>query len=343
MRRTLPVLLSFAAALAADPLSELAEKQRAAIYDAREEGLRDYVAEVTSSAWKEEPALKTAKLILESAAWRMRAEGLPEAAGGNPTARMVGDLSEAVRALGPLTRRVDALGEGYRAAIRADGGGSVVEAARREGGGGDAASRVVIRLDGALRTTAIEEFRPDGAERAFREFSWERERGKSIATGYALLEGGRTTRLRVEYDDVGGFALPGRVRLDAGGAETLFTFVYRSVNGQPVSGVGPFGTPEATARAFLAAAAARDAGMVGKCFSSGAADEFRALAEGRAGAEELEELAAMFGGGRVLGVAMGEDGKSALVRIACRRGGAAAEESFEMLLDEEREWRIADF
>ncbi len=322
----------------ADELADLSAKQSTLIYNPREAGLADYEATVSCTKWPE-----GAKLRFHLASWSLEGEGVPAEGEENPLDDMLETFGELMRRLEPLTRRADEVCEGYKIEIKAAEGTTVVTAVRGPAEGeDDMPAKVVTVLDENLLTKSLAEEYPGRGTCTCSDFVWRKEGGRWLAAKYVYAEGDASTIYTVEHESVGGFLLPLRVSAWRGRADTVFTFAYRTVNGQPVAGIGPFGTPEATVRTFFAACAAKDGGLVGKCFAAGAAEEFRPLVENKATPEMLSELADMFGAGRVTGVEMGEDGRTAAVAIACSRGGEESEESLTMGL-EDGEWKIVDF
>jgi hypothetical protein len=342
MKRTLFGLALFAVVLLpgaarADELADLSAKQATLIYNPREEGLANYEATISCTKWPE-----GAKLRFELASFGLEGEGLPEESEESPLDDMIASFTDLMRRLEPLTRRADEVCEGYKIEIKAAEGTTVVTAVRGPGGEDDMPANVVTVLDENLLTKSLAEMYPGRGTCTCSDFVWRKEGAKWIAAKYVYAEGDAFSTWTVDHESVGGYLLPVRVSVWRGRAETVFTFAYRSVNGQPVAGIGLFGTPEATVRTFFAACAAKDGGLVGKCFAKCAAGEFKPLVENKATPEMLAELAAMFGAGRVTGVEMAEDGKSAAVAIAYARGGEEAEERLEMTL-EDGEWKIVDF
>lgn len=334
MKFLLLLIAALAGVALADPFSDLAKKQRAAIYDAAEEGLRDYEITVSSPAWP------GAKVHFRWSDWDVRIEGAAEEQAGEAIRAEFGDL---MRVLPALARRIDPIPEGFTTEVKPEEEGFLVVARKPEGAKDEYPLSITTLLGKDLLTRSIEEEYPGSAIRAFRDFTWDRQGAKSLASAFTLFEEHQETRVLVEHDSVGGFALPGRVRLIRDSVERAFLFTYRSVNGQPVAAAGPFGTPEATVRSFFAAAAQGDEGMLRKCFSPNAPEEFQSLVQGTTSPEDLQGLGKMFAASRVLGVTMGKDGKTARVKVTCRRGEKEKEEELSMVLDEENEWRILDF
>jgi len=327
----------------ADEVDALAQKQRAATYDAREEGLRTYVAEVSCSLWRSDRLLANAKLVFELATWSLEAEGLPPEAEENPRDGMVAAFTELMRRLEPLSRGVEGLREGRRVTVRKVEDGTEVVAVRTPSpDAGDQPTRVTVVLDDRfLLKSLVEEYEGHPTE-SCSGFLWRREGARWIASEYQLAVGDRLTTHTVEHESVGGFALPAKVSVWVNRSEVLWTFSYRSVNDQPVTSVGPFGTPEATVRSFLAACAAKDAGMVGKCFAASCDREFAPFRDVHAPPEAFAEFAATFASAKVRGVELAEDGRTAVVEIDFRRGDAEATERLEMVLDD-AEWKIVAF
>lgn len=95
-------------------------------------------------------------------------------------------------------------------------------------------------------------------------------------------------------------------------------------------------------RTFFAAAAAKDAGLLSKCFSSNAPGEFQAIVNRSLAEEDLEEIKACFGNGRITGCDLAAAPTRAVVHILFQRRGSEAEEHLDMVKEGD-EWKLLDF
>lgn len=110
----------------------------------------------------------------------------------------------------------------------------------------------------------------------------------------------------------------------------------------PVFDGGPFSTPETTALSFFHAAAAKDPGMLAKCFSQKAEKELQDIVKQRLTDEQLEDLRISFEEAAITSVEPADDPSRATVHIQYRKRGAEVEEHLEMVKEGD-EWKILGF
>ena len=101
---------------------------------------------------------------------------------------------------------------------------------------------------------------------------------------------------------------------------------------------GDFSTPRAAVETFFAAAAARDADLLSRCFASNAPKEFDKLRKKQLSKRELNGMAEDFGGGKVIGV--GQDEQRGETRVAVRL--RSRDERISMVKTAGG-WKILDF
>jgi hypothetical protein len=96
-----------------------------------------------------------------------------------------------------------------------------------------------------------------------------------------------------------------------------------------------FSTPRAAVETFFAAAAARDADVLSRCFGDGP-KEFEPLRKRQLGKADLDHMAAEFGVGKVVSVEQGENAAFVMVKLRSR------DEKIEMTRIGNA-WKISDF
>jgi hypothetical protein len=321
----------------ADPAAELAAKQKAAMYDPAAAGLTASVVAFYAEGFGDE------RLVIEEPGTKLAPEGV---AAGQEEARRAAMNVEWLKArdyAAPLRFLLADLRGEYEVQVIGNGVGFMAHPRERSG---DAPGMIVGQVDARGLLTRLEEMQEGRRQRTCTDFTWQAVGDKWVATGYRTVQGRADVVITAEYEEISGFTLLRAIRVKTGDEPAkLYAFDHRSINGKPAQrrAEGPFATPEATVKTFLAAAAAKDPGMLAKCFAENAEEEFAAIREQKLAAKDLEEIAAMFGAGRVLSAATAGDGKSATVRIAMRRGGEESEEEISLAPDEHGEWKIVGF
>lgn len=344
--------------------AEIEKKQDQSMYDPQRAGMKDYVLELRYSEWQKDATLRDAALQLDSKSYRFEAKGVPAAQHDAALTRMLKDYADLQRVREWSAPRVEMLPEGYTVECSLEQGWRhKVVATRNEvqhppKRGEIRKYELALDEKGVILYVLLDLYEADAI--VCDKYSYDQKDGKQLTTFYCFRSGaaGPDGTAKLHYEQVGGYWLPDRIEVTSSRIDreptTAYTLRYLSINGSPVTSAGaegtwtaaaeegPFATAEATVRSFFKAAEKKDRGMLAKCFSPTAPEEFQGIVKQTLSDAELEDLKSSFGQGKITGSDPQPGGAEVTVHIQYLRNSRPATEHLSVVREGD-EWKIRDF